>query len=582
MKKRKFFVISLFFVVFLLSGCIFSLYKSRISGSISPFVGSVVEDKQSVLAIEPSTSSIEFEHHVSGEYIVKFNDWLDRNKASSLFMSVGMEKSSIQKALSFRGSKTNYFLIKASEENIEKLKRLPEVEFVEPNYLFFSQAEVTPDDPYYPEQWHYSLINLPAAWSITRGSSLTVVAVIDTGVRFDHPDLQGVFYDVGYDFVDDDPDPTDPGMSYDGKIISHGTHVAGTIAALTNNNQGVSGVCWGGNGVRILPIRVLDDSGIGTSFDVARGIVYAVEHGAKVLNMSLGSPSDSSIIRDAIKYAYDNDVVVVCAAGNDNGSLRYPAKYPETIAVGAVRLDKERAWYSNYGPELDVVAPGGDLGVDQNGDGNPDGVLSTCWISNDGELYEFLQGTSMAAPHVSGIVALLMSKGYTGVETIRKILRYTAEDLGEPGFDNYYGAGLVDAYRALTYDTGYEPFIVWTVDAVTGVIDSITSADEGGNFLLTEVKARSVYVYAWRDVDHNMYLTSGDLYGYYGYSGGNPKDGTPTAITVEPGETITVEFQFSPIITDRLKPVFEGSLLQKVLEIKEAAVEEYYNKLERK
>lgn len=244
-------------------------------------------------------------------------------------------------------------------------QRLPEIEFVEPNYLFFSQAEVTPNDPYYPEQWHYSLINLPAAWSITKGSSLTVVAVIDTGVRFDHPDLQGVFYDEGYDFIDDDPDPTDPGMSYDGKIISHGTHVAGTIAALTNNSQGVSGVCWGGSGIRILPIRVLDDSGIGTSFDVARGIVYAVEHGAKVLNMSLGSPSDSSIIRDAIKYAYDNDVVVVCAAGNDNGSLRYPAKYPETIAVGAVRLDKERAWYSNYGPELDVVAPGGDLDVDQ-------------------------------------------------------------------------------------------------------------------------------------------------------------------------------------------------------------------------
>lgn len=169
MKKRDFFVISLFFVFFLLSGCIFNLYKSKIFGSISPFVGSVVGGQQSVLVIEPSTSPIESEHYVPGEYVVKFNNWLDRNKASSLLMSIGMDKGSIQKTLSFRDGKTNYILIKANEESIEKLKRLPEIEFVEPNYLFFSQAEVTPNDPYYPEQWHYSLINLPAAWSITKG-----------------------------------------------------------------------------------------------------------------------------------------------------------------------------------------------------------------------------------------------------------------------------------------------------------------------------------------------------------------------------------------------------------------------------
>lgn len=502
MRSRKPFAISLFFMFFLLSGCIFNSSESGISGSISPFVGNVVEGKQSTSYIEPSTNSIESGLYVPGEYVVKFKDWLDRDKVNSLFMSIGVEKGFIQKTLSFNGSKANYFLIKADRESIQRLKNLPEIELVEPNYLFFPQAEVVPDDRYYSEQWHYSLINLPAAWSITRGSQLTVVAVIDTGVRFDHPDLQGVFYDEGHDFVDGDEDPTDPGMFYDGKSISHGTHVAGTIAALTNNGQGVSGVCWGGSGIKILPVRVLGPE-FGTAFDVASGIIYAVEHGAKVLNMSLGSSEDSSIIHDAIKYAYDNDVVVVCAAGNDaTNSLLYPAKYPETIAVGAIRMDKEKTWYSNYGPELDVVAPGGDLYVDQNGDGNPDGVLSTCWTLDDGELYEFLQGTSMAAPHISGIVALLMSKGYTGVEEIREILKNTAEDLGDPGLDDYYGAGLVDAYRALTYDSGYEPFIVWAANAIVGGIDSITYADEYGNFLLTGVKSRIVYVYAWRDIDH--------------------------------------------------------------------------------
>ncbi|MGB9614476.1 MAG: S8 family peptidase, partial [Fervidobacterium sp.] len=332
---------------------------------------------------------------------------------------------------------------------------------VDKNYIY--RALATPNDTYYKYQWHYNNIKLPQAWDIIKSANI-VVAVVDTGVSFTHPDLQGIFV-TGKDFVDGDSDPTDPAQD-----VSHGTHVIGTIAALTNNSLGVAGVNWGGYGIKIMPIRVLGADGSGTLDNVAAGIRWAADNGAKIVSMSLGG-SGAQVLMDAVKYAYSKNVTLVCAAGNENkSSLSYPAAYVETIAVGATRYDNKRAPYSNYNYTtyydpykkayvkhyLDVVAPGGDTSVDQNGDGYADGVLSTTWTPTSGNTYMFLQGTSMATPHVSALAAMLYVKGYTTPEAIRSRLIKTAYKIpgytySSTGWNKYVGYGLIDAYKALTY-----------------------------------------------------------------------------------------------------------------------------------
>ncbi len=291
-------------------------------------------------------------------------------------------------------------------------------------------------------------------------SQIIKLAVIDTGVSFTHPDLQGIFIQ-GYDFVDRDTDPTDPNYG-----ASHGTHCIGTIAAVNNNGIGVAGVICNSFGIRIMPVRVLDASGYGTLANVAAGIRWAVDNGAKIISMSLGG-SPGVALRDAIKYAYSMNVTVICSAGNDyTSTLTYPTGYIETIAVGATRYDNRRAYYSNYNSatyfdpiygnvthRLDIVAPGGDATVDQNGDGMMDGVLSTTWTPSNKDTYMIMQGTSMAAPHVSAVAALLYAKGYRTPEAIKKRLTETAYKIPIYQFTNGWnpevGYGLLDAYKAL-------------------------------------------------------------------------------------------------------------------------------------
>ncbi|RLE15192.1 hypothetical protein DRI96_00280, partial [Candidatus Aerophobetes bacterium] len=317
------------------------------------------------------------------------------------------------------------------------------------NYIV--HAYWIPNDPYYSYQWHLTQINMPSAWDIEKGgSSNVIVAVLDTGVAYEDygsykqaPDLAGTNFVSGYDFVNDDSHPNDDN--------GHGTHVTGTIAQTTNNGVGVAGVAFN---CSIMPVKVLDAQGSGTHQQVADGLYWAVNNGAKVINCSLGGTYGSTTLYNAIKYAYDHGVIIVAAAGNDgSSSISYPAAYDECIAVGAVRYDKTRAYYSNYGTGIELMAPGGDTSVDQNGDGYVDGVLQQTFSGGDPTnfSYWFWQGTSMATPHVTGIVALMLSHGATGIENIRNILHSTAEDLGDPGYDNEYGYGLVDAAAALSY-----------------------------------------------------------------------------------------------------------------------------------
>ena len=368
----------------------------------------------------------------------------------------------------FKGDEKFKIVNLKSGENIDtvlqRYKKLDHVVYAEPDYIAF--ADMVPNDPYYsPYQWHLdnatnSGINAEEAWNISTGSGV-VVAVIDTGVAYETssrsgrnyyqaPDLSSTCFVPGYDFVNSDAYPNDD--------QGHGTHVAGTIAQSTNNNVGVAGVAFGSC---IMPVKALDANGSGSYSAIADSLYYAVNNGAMVINMSLGGTADSSVLRDAVAYAYNQGVTVVAAAGNDNSSApHYPSSYNDyVISVGATDYAKNRAPYSNYGPDVDLVAPGGDTGSDLNSDGYGDGILQNTFsntLNNFG--YYFYQGTSMASPHVAGVVALLISSGKaTTTSTIRQTLESTAYDLGTAGKDDVFGYGLVDAYRALTGATTTPP-----------------------------------------------------------------------------------------------------------------------------
>jgi subtilisin family serine protease len=272
-------------------------------------------------------------------------------------------------------------------------------------------------DPYRSQQWDFTKIRVADAWQKSTGGGV-VVAVIDTGVDSTHPDLKGNVLQ-GYDAI-----ANRVAAGADGN--GHGTHVAGTIAAVTGNGVGVSGVA---PDVKILPVKVLSDSGSGTMSDTAEGIVWAADNGAQVINMSLGSSSKVAAVSNAIAYARSKGVTVVAAAGNERSSgspTSYPGADAGLIAVAATDSADKFASYSNAGSYVDVAAPGS-------------GNISTYKGS-----YASLNGTSMASPHVAAVAALL--KGYKGSLTpdqIEAALEKSAVDLGTTGFDNDYGNGWV-------------------------------------------------------------------------------------------------------------------------------------------
>ncbi len=345
---------------------------------------------------------------------------------------------------------------KTPQQLVELYNREPDVEYAELNY--YARAFFVPNDPSYSYQWHFNDpvagINIEPAWDITAGDPAVVVAVLDTGVAYETyknfeqaPDLADTIFVQGFDFVNYDPHPNDD----DG----HGTHVTGTLAQSTDNALGVAGIAFN---CAIMPVKVLSKRGVGSYTAIADGIYFAANNGARIINMSLGGVGDSTTLKDAVAYAYGKRLTIVCAAGNDfeyGSPPSYPAAYDQyCIAVGATRFDRTRAYYSNIGSYLDLAAPGGDVYIDQNGDGYADGVLQQTFGTNPKDWgYWFYQGTSMAAPHVSGIAALLASTGVTDPDAIREALQNTATDLGPPGWDQQYGWGLVDAYAALDYYT---------------------------------------------------------------------------------------------------------------------------------
>lgn len=339
---------------------------------------------------------------------------------------------------------------RATRRLLQRLQREALVEYAHPNYQF--QAAFVPNDPLYSQQWNLRAIRMPEAWEISQGEGVTV-AVVDTGVTR-VPDLAQTEFVKGYDFVDDDEDPTD--------LNGHGTHVAGTLAQSTNNALGVAGVAFK---AKIMPVRVLDANGFGSLSDVVEGIRYAVDHGATVINLSLGSRASARLMEEAVAYAHSKGVTVVAAAGNENSSqVSYPARYPHVIAVSATGPDGTKAPYSNYGVGVDIAAPGGAKTPE-----HPEyGILQqTINRRNPDEpVFAYFQGTSMAAPHVAGVAALIQAQGIKDPDKVEAILKMSAAPV--PGDkQNFYGAGLLDAARALARARGQQeenPLVLWLKD----------------------------------------------------------------------------------------------------------------------
>ena len=369
-------------------------------------------------------------------------------------------------------------------EVIEELNSRSEVVYAESNFVVQSQGAATLNDPFLPLMWHFDNIFVPEAWEITTGNPDIVVAVLDSGARFDHPDLGSRLTGGQADFIGDpqssldgdgrDFDAEDPGDDPLGQNSSyHGTHVAGTIGAVTNNDLGVAGI----NQVSpLMIIRVTGAGGAGTVFDIYQGLLYAVGLPsvmgqlpaggfvpARVVNMSLRGTVDSLFRREAVQDALDTGAIIVAAAGNSNsGDPSYSADLPGVIKVGATDLLGNKAPYSSFGGNF-IVAPGGNLAADANGDNLADGVISTVWNQASGTPgYDFYQGTSMAAPHVSGVISLMLSADPDLTrELVMMILEETAttppalaaSPAGE--LHPFFGVGILNAFRAVAAAAGF-------------------------------------------------------------------------------------------------------------------------------
>ncbi|MHB8991418.1 MAG: S8 family serine peptidase, partial [Chloroflexota bacterium] len=312
-------------------------------------------------------------------------------------------------------------------EIARQLRELPGVEWVEPNYL--REVMRDPADRPYPQlQWGLRRIQAEQAWGIATGSPEVIVAVLDTGIDRSHPDLAGKLV-AGYDFLNDDPDPDDDS--------GHGTFNAGVIGATSESGSRVAGVA---RGVQIMPIKVLDSNGKGPNSAVAQGLVYAVDHGARIVNMSFGNPATSQMETQAIRYAHSKGAVLVAAAGNtanlDNAVI-YPAAHEQVLAVAATDEEDNVPDFSQHHPYVAISAPGV-------------GILSTYWRAAGYGNYAAASGTSAAAPHVAGLAALILSANPSlSNDQVKSILQKTAEDLGVPGRDEYYGAGVINAFNAV-------------------------------------------------------------------------------------------------------------------------------------
>ena len=331
---------------------------------------------------------------------------------------------------------------------VSELKLLPEIENVEFNYKM--EAFLVPNDNYYSDQWALNNtgqavsyngnnvgtpgcdVDAERAWNITTGNPNVVIAILDTGIDLDHPDLASELV-AGYDFVDNDTNANDGNM--------HGTACGSIAAGTTNNGIGVAGVCWD---CSLMPVKVLSDQGFGDFSDIINGVIWASDNGANVISMSLGGGGYQSSFDNAVTYAHDNGTIVIAASGNDNGSISYPAAYEDCVSVGAMSpcnerkspssCDGENFWGSNYGNGLDFVAPGVRIHSATIG-----GYTST------------FNGTSSACPHAAGVAGLIYSMApELSPDDVRAAMHATSVDIGSTGYDTQTGWGRINAFNAVS------------------------------------------------------------------------------------------------------------------------------------
>jgi len=384
--------------------------------------------EQNLPDLNPNLETKGISHYIQNEVVIKFRKSLSQGE-----LQLFLNEYKLQLKNKHDHTIIAYCPKRSTKKLITTIEKDNRIEYIEPHFIYLTnevtkkptsnQHSFIPNDRLYLDyQWNLPTIYTSEAWAFSKGKSNVVVAVIDTGVDLNHPEFQGKLV-KGYNIVN----PNKPPLDDDG----HGTHVTGIIAANTNNGQGIAGITWYN---KIMPVKVLDQSGAGTLFDVAQGIIWATDHGANIINLSLGNYAESKYLHDAIQYAYSKNVVLIAATGNDNTSqLGYPASYPEVIGVSAIDPNQQRAEFSNYGDDVDVVAPGVNI--------------ASTYPNNQ---YAALSGTSMASPHVAALAALIKSNDPDlSNKDIMKIITETATDLGSNGRDAYFGNGEINIEKAV-------------------------------------------------------------------------------------------------------------------------------------
>lgn len=374
----------------------------------------------------------------------------------------------------------NVYIVKGDSNTLKALKKsklAKSTEFIEPNYVY--TALEAPNDPDYSKQWNLRSINVESAWDENKGSDVTV-AVIDTGVSR-VPDLKDTRFVAGYDFVNDRVEASDDN--------GHGTHVAGTIAQSTNNGYGVAGIAYQAS---VMPLKVLSNYGGGTVADIAEAIKFAANNGADVINMSLGGGGESQLLKDAIDYAYQKGVVIIAAAGNENqNSASYPARYAHVMGVAATDAAGEKAPYSNFGAGVDISAPGG---------GAAGKILQETIDPETGApVFLGFQGTSMAAPHVAGVAALVKAEGINEPDEIFSVLMQSARVVQDDTL-NHFGSGHLDAAKAVKLaaqgQISFKDFFRWLRE--NGYLNLRFWIDGGAIALLPKIAmVVGSYVLAW-------------------------------------------------------------------------------------
>ena len=360
---------------------------------------------------------------VPGEVIVKWRDSAKgpetaRAHGLSVLAELGTPEASMPEVVSTAG--------RPVAQVVAELRADPAVEYAEPNYVVAlaedpAVAAVGVNDPKTGPQYSLDRMRVRDAWSLSVGATAGIVAVLDTGIDFGHPDLTGRIL-PGHDFVNND------GVAADDN--GHGTWVSGIVAANANDGIGIAGISWLD---RILPVKIMNASGTGDTSDLTSGIVWATDHGATVINMSVGGFPYSQFVHDAVRYAWDRNVVLVGAAGNNAMQTQFfPASYPEVVSVSATQVDDEFSNWSNYGADVDVSAPGASV------------LTTNCPVCKPIEQdisgdhrYTYISGTSFAAPNVAGVVALIQAQYPTMSNAwVVSRLKSTVDDLGYAGWDS--------------------------------------------------------------------------------------------------------------------------------------------------